>query len=70
MFIEMSKYLERSIGIKGQTFQQFSTAFWLTSILDLTSLGTIQIFRKHWTGWVGSEMGHFYLLTVHKEWVG
>jgi hypothetical protein len=28
----------------------------------------------HWTGWVGgwmdSEIGHFYLLTVHIEWVG
>ena len=33
-------------------------------------LGTIHILRKHWTGWVGSEIGHFCLLTVHREWVG
>ena len=33
-------------------------------------LGTIQILRKHWTGWMGSEIGHFCLLTVHREWVG
>ena len=25
---------------------------------------------KHWTGWVGSEIGHFCLLTVHRGWVG
>ena len=34
------------------------------------TLGTIQILRKHWTGWMGSEIGHFCLLTVHREWVG
>ena len=32
--------------------------------------GTIQILRNHWTGWVGSENGHFCLLPVHREWVG
>ena len=31
--------------------------------------GTIQILRKHWTGWVGSEISHFWLLTVHRGWV-
>jgi hypothetical protein len=29
--------------------------------------GTIQILRKHWTWWVGSEIGHFSLLTVPKR---
>ena len=28
--------------------------------------GTIQILRKHWN----SGIGHFCLLTVHREWVG
>ena len=33
-------------------------------------LGTIQILRKHWSGWVGSEIGHFCLRSVHSELVG
>ena len=36
---------------------------------DCYSLGTIQILRKHWTGLVGSENGHFCLLSVHRGWV-
>ena len=35
-----------------------------------SQLGTIQILCKHWTGWVGSKVGHFCLLTVHKDWMG
>ena len=33
-------------------------------------LGTIQILRNHWTGWVGSKNGHFCLLSVNRGWVG
>ena len=33
-------------------------------------LGTIQILRKHWTGWVGSKNYHFCLLSVHRGPVG
>ena len=30
----------------------------------------IYILRKHWTEWVGSEIGHICLLKVHREWCG
>ena len=33
-------------------------------------LGTIQILLNLWTGWVGSEISHFCLITVQREWVG
>ena len=29
----------------------------------------IQILSKHRTGWVGSEIGHSYLLKGHRDWV-
>ena len=34
------------------------------------NLGTIQILRNHWTGWVGWENRHFFLLSVHRGWWG
>ena len=29
------------------------------------ALGTIQVLRNNWTGWVGSENSHACLLSVH-----
>ena len=38
-------------------------------------LGTIHILCKHWAGWIGSENGNFWLLSVnnlclHNGWLG
>ena len=29
-------------------------------LLLMFRVGTVHILRKHWTGWVGSEIGHFF----------
>jgi hypothetical protein len=44
------------------------TIFW--SEMGKMYLGTIQILRNHWNKWVDSEKGHFWLLSVDREWVG
>ena len=43
---------------------------YLLKQLFTTQLGTIQILCNHWTGWVGSEISLFCLLTLHIERVG
>ena len=36
----------------------------------MTALGTIYYVSTGLGGWVGSEIGHFCLLAVHRDWVG